>query len=143
MFLTTDDLAPFAPIADDKAEAMIEDAEAQAVLVAPCITSLAPNDPKYAAVRAILRGAVLRWNDAGSGGVTTNQRMSGPYSEMQVIDNTKQRRGAFWPSEIEQLQRICAGDPVRRAYAVDTMPAGAGASGVERTWVTPTDWVIP
>lgn len=102
-FLTTDDLAPFATIDTAKAQAMIDDAEAMAVLAAPCITAL--DFTNGAAVKAILRGAVLRWNDAGSGALQA--KTSGPFSE--TYDNRQERRGMFWPSEIVQLQSLCAG----------------------------------
>lgn len=127
MFLEPTDLAPFAAIAADKASAMIADAEAQATLVAPCITTLDPtvDAVKVAAVKSILRGAVLRWNDAGTGAVT--QQMAGPYSQM--VDTKLPRRGMFWPSEIEQLQGICATSS--GAFSIDTAP---GTDGLHLPW---------
>ncbi len=130
MFLTNDDLAPFAEIADDKADAMIEDAEAQATLVAPCITELSePADAvKCAAVRSILRGAVLRWDEAGAGAITTEQTAGGPFQHMTVTNTSKPRRGLFWPSEIEALQAICkAENDQAEAYMLDM----TGLSGTE------------
>lgn len=118
MFLTNADLAPFATISDDKADAMIADAEAMAVLVAPCLTATEfGSDPvNVNAVKAILRGAILRWNDAGSGAVV--QQSAGPFS--QTVDQSKIRKGMFYPSEIVQLQNLC-GDTGRSAYSVDTV----------------------
>lgn len=104
MFLVPDDLTPFSKIEPAKAMAMIEDAEAQAVLVAPCINDLAIDDPKRAAVKAILRRAVLRWNEAGTGALSSQQ--TGPYSVS--VDTRQPSRGTFWPSEIDQLQKVCA-----------------------------------
>ena len=104
MFLVPDDLSPFAEIPAAKAAAMIEDAEAQAAVVAPCITDLLDADPKRGAVKAILRRAVLRWHDAGSGALSSQQM--GPFS--QSVDTRQPQRGMFWPSEIEQLQGICS-----------------------------------
>lgn len=101
-FLTVNDLAPFATIGLAKAEAMIDDAEAMAVLAAPCI-----NDVGFAygtAVKAILRGAVLRWNDSGSGALQA--QTAGPFG--QTLDTRQERRGMFWPSEIVALQSLCA-----------------------------------
>lgn len=69
------------------------------------------------AVKAILRGAIMRWNDAGSGArqsVTT-----GPFSES--IDTTVSRRGMFWPSEIASLQSICSDGESGKAFSVDTV----------------------
>lgn len=101
-FLYPSDLEPFANIESFKAEAMIEDAEAMAVLAAPCI-----NDTGFAhgaAVKAILRGAILRWNDSGSGALQSQQ--TGPFG--MAIDTRQERRGMFWPSEIASLRGLCA-----------------------------------
>lgn len=66
MLLTIGDLEPFAPnLPEDRAAAMIADANALAAVVAPCIVA---GDFQYQdAARAILRAAVLRWIDQGSG----------------------------------------------------------------------------
>ena len=45
----------------------------------------------------------MRWKDVGTGAVT--QQQAGPW--MQSIDTTKQRRGMFWPSELDQLRSLC------------------------------------
>lgn len=116
------DLAPFATIETAKAQAMIDDAMALAARVAPCIIlSTFEHD---AAAKAVLRGAVLRWNDSGSGAFQHKQ--VGPFGES--YDTRQQRRGMFWPSEIKQLQELCLdGDPSSQAFGVDT------------SWVS-TDW---
>lgn len=101
-FLSVSDLLVFAPeLSEDKANAMIEDATAMAVLAAPCITDEAFTNAL--AVRAILRGAILRWNDAGTGAVTA--QAAGPFS--QSLDTRQERKGMFWPSEIVALQSLC------------------------------------
>ena len=102
-FLDPIDLAPFASIDEAKAQAMIDDAEAMAVLAAPCIT--ADGFTHTDAVRAILRGAVLRWNESGTGALQA--QTAGPFG--QTLDTRQERRGMFWPSEIVQLQSLCAG----------------------------------
>lgn len=101
-FLTPSDLTPFASIDAAKAAAMIEDAEAMAVLAAPCITT--PGFANTAAAKAILRGAVLRWNEAGTGALSAQN--AGPFG--QTIDTRQERRGMFWPSEIVALQNLCS-----------------------------------
>lgn len=135
MFLEPSDLAAFATIDEAKALAMIEDAESMALLAAPCIVE--PEFLGQAAVRAILRTAILRWNDSGSGAIT--QQTVGPYS--QTIDTTNIRRGLLWPSEIDQLRNLCSDGRSGKAYEVDTMPAGAGVRGVDYVWSTPTSRV--
>lgn len=138
-FITEADLAPFATIDAAKAAAMIEDAEAQAILTAPCITGLttAPADEtseqraqrlaKLAAVKSILRAAILRWNDTGSGAV--QQTQVGPFGQM--IDTRQHRKGMFWPSEIESLQGICSSGEQGKAFAVDTV---AGIAVIHAPW---------
>jgi hypothetical protein len=117
--LTPEDLEPFADIDVAKASAMIDDAVAMAARVAPCI--LEPEFEHDAAAKAILRGAVLRWNEAGQGAVT--QRGAGPFQES--IDTRTVRKTMFWPSEIADLQRLCAEQGSGGAFAVDTVPIRA------------------
>lgn len=102
-FLSVEDLEPFASIEYDKALAMIDDAEALAALAAPCI--MAEDFDKPAAVKAILRGAVIRWHESGSGALQS--QTVGPFG--QSLDTRMDRRGMFWPSEIIQLQSLCSG----------------------------------
>lgn len=109
------DLAPFAQIPEDKAEAMIADALAMATLVAPCITTAEFTHAD--AAKAILRGAILRWHEAGQGGV---QQLTA-LGFGQSMDTRQTRRAMFWPSEIEQLQQMCAPDTDRGAWAYDTL----------------------
>lgn len=101
------DLAPFAEIPSAKAVAMIEDALAMAELIAPCISSSDLSASKAAAAKAILRAAILRWHESGNGALS--QQAAGPFS--QTMDTRQQRRSLFWPSEIEDLQKICQADP--------------------------------
>ena len=129
-YIEYEDLTPFADIDETKAEAMIADAVAQAILVAPCLAhdvDLGPDDSdaeldehQRAAVKSILRGAILRWNDSGSGAFT--QQQAGPFGV--TVDTRQQRRSRFWPSEIEQLEKICAavGGGESGAFSIDTAP---------------------
>lgn len=118
--LSPSDLAPFASIDDAKALAMIEDALALAARVAPCILSEEFAYP--AAAKAVLRGAILRWHEAGTG--ATVQQSAGPFA--QSIDTKQQRRGMFWPQEIEQLQDLCKGAETSGAFSIDTAPTLGG-----------------
>jgi hypothetical protein len=131
--LTPADLVPFAEISEAKAQAMIDDALAYAALVAPCILD---DDFEYAAAaKAILRGAVLRWNEAGTGAL--QQQTAGPFGE--TYDTRQARRGMFWPSEIEALQQLCIdGNPSGGAFEIDTVPSTAtGVYGVDYWWTGP------
>lgn len=120
-FLSPSDLEPFATIDEAKAIAMIEDAEATAATVAPCITEsgFLEDDTRVAYVRAVIRGAVLRWNESGSGAYQA--QTAGPFGV--TMDTRQERRGMFWPSEIEQLQEAC-----KRYRAGDGAGDGAAAT---------------
>jgi hypothetical protein len=120
------DLAPFATIDPAKAMMMIDDCEAMATLAAPCLATLADTDtPESAAaikaVRAVLRGALLRWYESGSGAVTQS-------TVGQVSQTTAPRRSMFWPSELEQLRSICSSAETGKAFAVDTVADTGGHS---------------
>lgn len=117
MVIEPEDLAPFAEIPEAKALAMIADALAMARLAAPCISEAGF---AYAdAALAIIRGAILRWNDAGTGVKTTASETVGPfgYSESYL---QPQRRALFWPSEIDQLKKLCANSNAGKAFSYDT-----------------------
>lgn len=117
--VTVDDLAPFAEIDGQKAEAMITDALALAARVAPCILDEEFEYPD--AAKAIIRGAILRWHEAGTGAFT--QSTTGPFSA--TMDTRQTRRGMFWPSEIGDLQKLCQSSGSSGAFAVDTVGGSA------------------
>lgn len=116
-------LAPFAEIPQAKAEAMIADALAMAKLAAPCIGNADFAHPD--AALAIIRGAILRWNDAGTGVKTSSSQTVGPFGLSESYQQPV-RRALFWPSEIEQLKKLCANSSSGKAFSYDT----AGASTV-------------
>ena len=122
--LTLDDFDAYGvSVADEQVEAMIADAIAQATLVAPCLKDEARLDhDQTAQFRAVLRGVVLRWIDAGNGAVTSLMETMGPFARQQTVDSSKLRKGLFWPSEIDLLQQICRGGPGRKSATVDTSP---------------------
>lgn len=129
-FIQPEDLAPFASIEAAKAAAMIADAESQAILTAPCITGLstapegetpeaaALRQAKLDAVKSILRAALLRWEEAGSGVIQTE--VTGPFSKTSQYQG---RRAMFWPSEITDLQGICKDPAAGKAFNIDTVGA--------------------
>ncbi len=122
--ITVEDLDPFADIDAIKAEAMIVDAMALAARIAPCITETDFAYPE--AAKAIIRGAILRWNDAGSG--VRTQETVGPFSHS--LDGTQNKRGRFWPSEITDLEKLCRSS-TSGAFTVDTAP---GFGGIHAPW---------
>ena len=125
--LTPADLAPFADITEDKAQAMIDDVLALAGEAAPCLTDPDLDPAKAAAAKAILRGAVLRWNEAGQGGRTQVTDTAGVFQHSESFDNSTPRRPLLWPSEIAALQKICTTGGGRKAWSYDT----AGGSSLQ------------
>lgn len=105
-FLTVADLVPFVPNVDAaKAQAMIDDASALASVLAPCING--GTFTAGSAVKAILRGAIIRWLSAGSGAASSVQ-----VGQVQMGFPTQDRRAMFWPAEIQQLQSLCSSGSV-------------------------------
>ncbi|MCL1922787.1 MAG: hypothetical protein FWG15_02810 [Propionibacteriaceae bacterium] len=120
MVLTPNDLRPLIPDLDEEATRIrIDDALAEASLVAPCLEDLSKLSPtQLRQLKAVLRAVVLRWTAAGAAGnVTTQSGTAGPYHESVTVDNTQERRGMFWPSEITMLEAICKN--ARRSGTVD------------------------
>lgn len=120
VLIATGDLTNFAAIDGGKAQNMIDDAIAMATLSAPCLAtpdSLSPIQLLQA--KAILRAAILRWNEAGVGAIST--QTMGPFSV--ALDTKQPRRAMFWPSEIADLQKVCKGGSDGGAFSVETAPA--------------------
>jgi hypothetical protein len=137
-FIDNTDLQPFADIESPKAAAMIADVEATAVEIAPCLPGLTQAQAgetadetavrlnKLATVKAILRAAILRWNEAGSGALQSST--VGPFG--QTIDTRVARRDVFWPTEIERLERICTSGTPGGVFTLDTAPDPLSSTGV-------------
>lgn len=87
-------------------ELMVAGANAKAARVAPCLVDddPAPSADQLAEARLVLVGALQRWVEAGSGALQSQQ--AGPFG--QTIDTRQKVSWNLWPSEIEQLQQICA-----------------------------------
>lgn len=114
--LSVYELQVFEPdIDDDKAEQWIIDALAWAYRAAPCLKEDAVDPDTADAAKAVIRSAILRWNDAGTGAVITQQ--AGDFS--QTVDNRNPRKSLFWPSEIRQLAGLCGRG---RAFTIDLAP---------------------
>lgn len=101
----------------DDAATLIDDAESLAMLSAPCIADLDEGSVKYKAAKAIMRGAILRWADAGAGAVA--QQNAGPFA---MTTTTQARRNSYWPSEITDLQKVCRTPDSGKAYSINTAP---------------------
>lgn len=117
--VTPGDLAPFADIDTAKAVAMIEDAMALAAVTAPCI--LGPDFEHAAAAKAIIRGAILRRHEAGTGAYS--EVSTGPFGA--TVDTRTARKGMFTGSELDDLKALCSAGGTGKAFSVDTAPGSA------------------
>lgn len=125
--INPDDLAPFATIEATRLEAMIADSVAVAVQAAPCLADeTGLSQQQRAAAKAMLRAAILRWHEAGSGAIQQHTQVAGPFTDSATFVQTP-RKSMFLREEIEALRDICAsgndsggGD----AFTVDTAAAG-------------------
>lgn len=124
--LDVGDLAPFATIETTMAQQMVDDAVALATLSAPCLAGSDLTPLQVAQAKAVLRSAVLRWHETGSGAVS--QQTVGPFG--QSIDTRQTRRTMFWPSEISALQNICKAGREGGAFSVDTAANAMQMHGV-------------
>lgn len=142
VIIEVSDLEKFVPGIDPvKAEEMIKDILAWAEAVAPCITD--PEFPYGDAVKAILRNALLRWNDSGSGAIT--QWGAGQYQ--QSIDTRQPRKAMLTPTDIAELQKLCrkfnGGTGSSGAFTVDSTPVYKAPElhPLQGAWVNgPTGW---
>jgi len=118
--LTVEDLQVFEPSIDEaKAAEMITTAMARAARVAPCILE---SEFEYdEAAKGIIRDAILRWNQAGSGALSSEQQQAGPYNYTTSMDTRQPRRSMFWRNEVDELRQLC-GLRFKRAYSIDTTP---------------------
>jgi hypothetical protein len=123
------------------AEAMIETVWADVVLVAPCIKeeSFGDDQPEYLIkVKSIVRAVVLRWADAGSGGV--RQRAAGDFSEILDKDSAG---GKLRPGEIRELQDLCSSQQRRKGGRASTIPTGLFEflpPPAEHPFLSDTEW---
>lgn len=128
-YVTTTDLAPFIDVqalAPRRLEEMIADAEAFASAVAPCLAAddVTLSAAQAALVKAVLRGAVVRWIESGSGAL--QQQTAGPFS--MTVDTRQRRFGMFTPDEESQLRAVCAavsGGTEGSAFSFDTLSTDA------------------
>ncbi len=123
--ITPEDLDPFATIPPDRAAAMIADAQALARRFAPCL-AVDPVPPDVAAAaKAVLRDAILRWHDAGSGAVRS--KTVGPFG--QTVDTRQSRRPRFEDDEVALLAGLCG------ASGMVSVGIASGRTGRYRTSV--------
>lgn len=101
--ITPDDLRAVLPgLSDEALQDWIDDAEALAESLAPCITN--PDFPHGAALKALLRAAI-RYNASGAGGAVT-QISAGPWQKSVDTRNTSSGI-LFSPAQEKRLRALC------------------------------------
>lgn len=87
---------------------------------------IAPTTDQLAEAKLVLIGAVKRWVEAGAGSL--QQQTAGPFG---ITVDTRQKSSGYnlWPSEIEQLQEICANGTTNSAGAFSITPAASTTTG--------------
>lgn len=120
------DLSPLTKASDEALAVMIEDVEALAVAAAPCLSDpSALTDAQSATVRAVVRGAILRWADYTMR--DDRQMTAGPYSIGPAAGSSGERKPLLWPTEIASLQEVCAAMSGRAAGSVGQVRLAAPA----------------
>lgn len=105
-------------ITDAKIAIMIDDITARAVGLVPELDTDMTHSQE-ALARAVLRKAVVRWIESGSGGVSTKSQSAGPYSVQETYE-ARGDRPLFYDSEIAELKGIFPHVYGRRkAFSVD------------------------
>ncbi|MDH3045049.1 hypothetical protein [Gordonia alkanivorans] len=127
--LIVDDIKAFIDddvLPDSTIQSMINTAAARAVKVAPCLrVPIGSTDPvspladeaSAEIVKDVMRSAVLRWIDRGSGAIYSEQ--SGDFSRSILKDSAN----LFRPNEIRDLQEVC--QDYRRQQTASTILTGA------------------
>lgn len=133
-YLQPADLAPYANIPADKAAALIEDAEVFAIMAAPPLANPGSlTTGQRAAVRTILRRAVVR--EADSGTRAKVQETAGPFA--YTMDTRRPASVSFLTGDEEDALRVVVG--IGRstvAYTVDLTPVGWDDWDPIRAWLT-------
>ncbi|MFF5793684.1 hypothetical protein ACFY5D_16685 [Paeniglutamicibacter sp. NPDC012692] len=119
--IALEDLQAFDPdISEAKAAIMVKDAIARAKQLAPFLASDDLDQPSADAASGVIRRAVLRWNDAGTGAITQESQSAGNFSQSKSIDNRETSKVLFFPSEVDELRALGPVKPRKgKAFSID------------------------
>lgn len=103
-----------------KAAILIEDTQSRAVGLVPELAGEL-TELQFKASRAIIRKAVLRWHQTGSGAVVQQSLTTGSYSESSTLDTKQTDRAIFTQNELKELKNLFPKASTRsgRAFSVD------------------------
>lgn len=113
------EVAPLVPnVSEDKGRILVQDVMARAIGLVPDLAGEL-TDHQLAVAKAVIRKAVARWADSGSGGVTTKSQTAGPFQTSETFE-ARGDRPLLYDSEIDELRAVFAGEelPKRRAFSV-------------------------
>lgn len=78
-----------------------------------------PDDTDIEILKDVVRSAILRWNDRGSGAIVS--RNAGEYGE--TLNRADDKRALYRPGEIRDLQAVCGNVRKRgQASTISTIP---------------------
>lgn len=99
------EVAPLVPnVSEDKGKILLEDVMARAIGLVPELANQL-TDHQLAVAKAVIRKAVARWADSGTGGVVTKSQTAGPYQTSETYEG-RGDRPLFYDSEIAELKAI-------------------------------------
>ena len=115
-----EEVAPLVPnVTEAKGRILLEDVMARAKNLVPELEDKL-TESQNSVAKAIIRKAVARWADSGSGGVTTKSQTAGPYQTSETYEG-RGDRPLFYDSEIAELRAIFTLDdvtPKSKAFSV-------------------------
>lgn len=112
--LTPADLQMFVQVSDDMANELIDTTLARVRRKYPCLFDIALSEDDAQTARGIIRDAILRRIDTGSGGVQSEGK--GPFTTTYLPPD--KRHGLFTEADVTELTAICAGQQEAAGPAV-------------------------
>ena len=135
--LEWDEVRPLVPnVSDERGQILVEDVLARALGLVPELGDKL-TDTQIAVAKAVIRKAVARWADSGSGGVTTKSQTAGPFQTSETYEG-RGDRPLFYDSEIDELRslfRVDGEDPNKaKAYSLGPVICATPASPFDLGW---------
>lgn len=135
--LEWDEVRPLVPnVSDERGQILVEDVLARAVGLVPALGDKL-TDTQIAVAKAVIRKAVARWADSGSGGMTTKSQTAGPFQTSETYE-ARGDRPLFYDSEIDELRNLfrVEGEDIKKgkAYSLDPVICATPVSPFDLGW---------
>lgn len=116
-----EEVAPLVPnVTEAKGRILLEDVMARAKNLVPELEDKL-TESQNSVAKAVIRKAVARWADSGSGGVITKSQTTGPYQASETYEG-RGDRPLLYDSEIAELKAIFSPEDAlpkkRKAFSV-------------------------